>query len=215
MGLRGIPETEILFQDMEIGDDMVVMPPSGFRRGFADLMNAYNSQRVGAATVALGLADGAYQHALDYANAREQFGRPIAEFQGLQWMLADMSVQISAARELIHKAARSAAPFPDPLFAAQAKIFAADAAIKVTNDALAGVRRSRLFPQSSPGTHGARRPDVHHRRRHRADPAHGGGEPHPRPQVAADARRLSRGRGTSAEDEFLKLEDFGEHDHHA
>ena len=50
---------------MEVGDDMVVLPPSGFRRGFADLMNAYNSQRVGAATVALGLADGAYQHALD------------------------------------------------------------------------------------------------------------------------------------------------------
>jgi len=133
---------------MEIGDDMVVMPPSGFRRGFADLMNAYNSQRVGAATVALGLADGAYQHALDYANAREQFGRPIAEFQGLQWMLADMSVQIAAARELIHKAARSAAPFPDPLFAAQAKIFASEAAIKVTNDALqvfgaAGYSRNR------------------------------------------------------------------------
>src|SRR5215475_7472755 len=148
MGLRGIPEAEILFQDMEVADDMVVMPPSGFRRGFADLMNAYNSQRVGAATVALGLADGAYQHALDYANAREQFGRPIAEFQGLQWMLADMSVQIAAARELIHKAARSAAPFPDPLFAAQAKIFAADAAIKVTNDALqvfgaAGYSRNR------------------------------------------------------------------------
>src|SRR5262249_58080865 len=107
MGLPGLPETEILFQNMEVGDDMVVLPPAGSRRGFADLMNAYNSQRVGAATVALGLADGAYQHALEYANAREQFGRPIAEFQGLQWMLADMSVQISAARELIHKAARS------------------------------------------------------------------------------------------------------------
>ena len=72
---------------------MAVLPPSGFRRGFVDLMNAYNSQRVGAATVALGLADGAYEHALDYAKAREQFGRPIAEFQGLQWMLADMPVQ--------------------------------------------------------------------------------------------------------------------------
>ncbi len=148
MGLRGIPETQILFQDMEIGDDMVVLPPSGFRRGFADLMNAYNSQRVGAATVALGLADGAYQLALDYAKSREQFGRPIAEFQGLQWMLADMSVQIAASRELIHKAARSAAPFPDALFAAQAKIFASEAAIKVTNDALqvfgaAGYSRNR------------------------------------------------------------------------
>jgi 3-sulfinopropanoyl-CoA desulfinase len=148
MGLRGIPEAEVLLQDMEVGDAMVLLPPSGFRRGFADLMNAYNSQRVGAATVALGLADGAYQHALDYANFREQFGRPIAEFQGLQWMLADMSVQIAAARELIWKAARSAAPFPDPLFAAQAKIFASEAAIKVTNDALqifgaAGYSRNR------------------------------------------------------------------------
>jgi alkylation response protein AidB-like acyl-CoA dehydrogenase len=148
MGLRGIPEAEVLFQDMEVADDMVVLPPSGFKRGFADLMNAYNSQRVGAATVALGLADGAYQHALAYAHEREQFGRPIAEFQGLQWMLADMSIQIAAARELIWKAARSAAPFPDPLYAAQAKVFASEMAIKVTNDALqvfgaAGYSRNR------------------------------------------------------------------------
>ena len=148
MGLRGIPESQILFGDMEVADDMVLLPPSGFQRGFADLMNAYNSQRVGAATVALGLADGAYQHALDYAKSREQFGRPNAEFQGLQWMLADMSVQIAAARELIYKAARSANPFPDPLFAAQAKIFASEAAIKITNDALqvfgaAGYSRNR------------------------------------------------------------------------
>lgn len=148
MGLRGIPEAQILFSDMEIADDMVLLPPSGFGRGFADLMNAYNSQRVGAATVALGLADGAYQLALDYAKSREQFGRPIAEFQGLQWMLADMSVQIAAARELIWKAARSADPFPDALFAAQAKIFASEAAIRITNDALqvfgaAGYSRNR------------------------------------------------------------------------
>jgi len=148
MGLRGIPESQILFKDMEIADEMVLLPPSGFQRGFADLMNAYNSQRVGAATVALGLADGAYQHALEYAKSREQFGRPIAEFQGLQWMLADMSVQIAAARELIYKAARSADPFPDPLFAAQAKIFASEAAIRITNDALqvfgaAGYSRNR------------------------------------------------------------------------
>lgn len=136
MGLRGIPETEILFRDMEVGDDMVVLPPSGFRRGFADLMNAYNSQRVGAATVALGLADGAYQHALDYANAREQFGRPIAEFQGLQWMLADMSIQIEAARLLLHRAALSGGEFPDMDKAAQAKIFTAEMAFKVTSDAL-------------------------------------------------------------------------------
>ena len=136
MGLRGIPETEIRFEDMEIPAERVVLPPSGFRRGFADLMNAYNSQRVGAATVALGIAQGAYRLALDYMDEREQFGRPLAEFQGLQWMLADMSIQLTAARLLIHKAAASAAPFPDVTLAAQAKIFSAEMAIGVTNDAL-------------------------------------------------------------------------------
>ncbi|MCS6920554.1 MAG: acyl-CoA dehydrogenase family protein, partial [Elioraea sp.] len=69
---------------------------------------------------------------------REQFGRPIAEFQGLQWLLADMAVAIEAARLMIWRAARSAgrAGFPDPMLAAQAKILAAETAVKVTNDAL-------------------------------------------------------------------------------
>ena len=136
MGLRGIPETEVIFDNMAVPADMALMPPGGFRRGFAGLMDAYNSQRVGAATVALGLAEGAYRLALDYAGKREQFGRPIAEFQGLQWMLADMSTQLDAARLLIHCAAASADPFPDPTMAAKAKIFASEMAIKVSNDAL-------------------------------------------------------------------------------
>ena len=121
MGLRGIPETTIRFEDMVVPAERAVLPPGGFRRGFADLMNAYNSQRVGAATVALGIADGAYQRALAYVGERQQFGRPLAEFQGLQWMLADMSIRIAAARLMIHKAAASAAPFPDATFAAQAQ----------------------------------------------------------------------------------------------
>jgi alkylation response protein AidB-like acyl-CoA dehydrogenase len=100
-------------------------------------MRAYNAQRVGAATVALGIAQGAYSLALAYAGERQQFGRPIAEFQGLQWMLADMSVKLEAARGLIHKAAASnGGGFPDMLQAAQAKLFAADMAIEVTNNAL-------------------------------------------------------------------------------
>lgn len=136
MGLRGIPETQVMFQDMAIPAEHVLTPPGGFRRGFAELMTAYNSQRVGAATVALGIADGAYQLALDYSQRREQFGRPICEFQGLQWMLADMSIAIAAARLMIHKAAAGANPFPDATEAAQAKIFASEMAIRVTNDAL-------------------------------------------------------------------------------
>jgi 3-sulfinopropanoyl-CoA desulfinase len=136
MGLRGIPETEIIFQDLEISDDMVLRQPSGMPRSFAELMNAYNSQRVGAATVALGLAQGAFEAATMWMKERRQFGRPIGEFQGLQWMLADMAIQLNVARLGIHQAAASASPFPDPLLAAQAKILASEMAIRVTNDAL-------------------------------------------------------------------------------
>ncbi|HLJ05325.1 MAG TPA: 3-sulfinopropanoyl-CoA desulfinase [Acetobacteraceae bacterium] len=135
MGLRGIPETEIRFENLEVPDEMVLQH-DGNLHGFADLMSAYNSQRVGAATVALGLAQGAFEAATAFAKERQQFGRPIGEFQGLQWMLADMSIQLNAARLGVYRAAASAAPFPDPLLAAQAKVFASEMAIKVTNDAL-------------------------------------------------------------------------------
>ena len=64
MGLRGMPEGELTFEALEVPAEMVVLPPSGFKRGFADLMNAYNSQRVGAGTVAMGIAAGALEHAL-------------------------------------------------------------------------------------------------------------------------------------------------------
>jgi len=82
MGLRGIPETEVIFEDMVVDASMALIPPQGIKRGFAGLMNAYNGQRVGAGTVALGVAQGAYEQALSFVKSREQFGRPIAEFQG-------------------------------------------------------------------------------------------------------------------------------------
>ena len=137
MGLRGIPETEVIFEDMEVPEEMALIPPEGLKRGFAGLMNAYNGQRIGAATVALGIAQGAYEHGLAFANQRQQFGRPIAEFQGIQWKLADMSIGLAAARALIHNAASGAGSgFPNRLEAAQAKILASETAIKVTNEAL-------------------------------------------------------------------------------
>jgi alkylation response protein AidB-like acyl-CoA dehydrogenase len=137
MGLRGIPETEIRFEDLELPAERLVQPPKGLARGFAGLMNAYNSQRVGAATVALGIAQGAYDLALDYSQRREQFGRPICEFQGLQWMLVDMNIQLEAARALVYKAADCGdGNFPDIGDAARAKILASESAIRVTNDAL-------------------------------------------------------------------------------
>jgi 3-sulfinopropanoyl-CoA desulfinase len=137
MGLRGIPETEVIFENMEIAEEMAVIPPEGLKRGFAGLMKAYNGQRIGAATVALGIGQGSYEVALAYTKSRHQFGRPIAEFQGLQWKLADMSIGLEASRALIHNAAAGAGDgFPDMRAAAQAKVLASETAIKVTNDAL-------------------------------------------------------------------------------
>ncbi len=137
MGIRGIPETEVRFENLEIPPEMMLVPPGGMRRGFAGLMNAYNGQRVGAAMVALGIAEGAFDLAVEYVKQRQQFGHPIAEFQGLQWMLADMSVRLAAAQALIYKAAASAGDaFPDMVLTAQAKILASETATSVTNDAL-------------------------------------------------------------------------------
>lgn len=136
MGVRGIPETHLEFRNLKVHKSMLVVPPGGLKRGFASLMNAYNAQRVGAGTVALGIAQGAFEQGLAYLKTREQFGRPIAEFQGLQWMLADMSTQLEAARLMLRHAAASGEYFPDMDKAARAKIMAAETANKVANDAL-------------------------------------------------------------------------------
>jgi alkylation response protein AidB-like acyl-CoA dehydrogenase len=146
MGLRGIPETEEIFESCRVPRDHLLTI------GFGRLMSAYNGQRVGAGTVALGVAQGAFELAVEYALARHQFGRPIAEFQGLQWMLADAKVQLDAARLLLHRAAvqlDAKTGFPNVQLAAIAKTFAADMAIKVTNDALqvfGAAGYSRDFP---------------------------------------------------------------------
>ncbi|ABD54181.1 3-sulfinopropanoyl-CoA desulfinase [Jannaschia sp. CCS1] len=136
MGLCGMPEAELKFDNLEVDAKWLLTPPSGLRRGFADLMTAYNSQRVGAGTIALGVAAGALDHAKRYMTERQQFGRPIAEFQGLQWMVADMDTQVHAARLMLHDAARCEGAFPDMTKAARAKLFASEMGIKVVNDAL-------------------------------------------------------------------------------
>jgi hypothetical protein len=134
MGLRGIPEGRLHFDGCRVPKDHVLVgPPEGFKQ----LMQAYNSQRLGAATVALGLAQGAYEQALAYAGRRRQFGRAIGEFQGIRWKLADMAIRLDAARLLIHRAAANARDgFPDALESAKAKTFAAEMAQEVTGQAL-------------------------------------------------------------------------------
>ncbi len=158
MGLKGMPEAEMRFEGLEVPDHMVVRPPGGFARGFGRLMDAYNGQRVGAATAALGIAVGAYDHAMAFAQTRRQFGRPIAEFQGLHWMLADMSIKLEAARALVWRAARSAGPagFPDRLAAAQAmrdaRMFAiAGGTAQVLRTQVAEQILGRKLPQTREG----------------------------------------------------------------
>lgn len=136
MGLRGIPEGYLHLEECRVGTEALLVPPAGLKKGFGQIMRAYNSQRIGAASVALGLAQGAYELALRYVDERHQFGRPISEFQGVQWKLADMSIKLRAARLMIHDTARAADPFPDMTLAAQAKVFTAEAAIWITNQAL-------------------------------------------------------------------------------
>jgi hypothetical protein len=134
MGLRGIPEGELHFDDCVVPRENLLVAPGD---GFKQLMRAYNGQRLGAAAVALGLAQGAHERALAHAGRRRQFGRPIADFQGIRWKLADMALQLDAARLLVQRAAaRAGREFPDALEAAKAKTFAAEMAQAVTNQAL-------------------------------------------------------------------------------
>jgi alkylation response protein AidB-like acyl-CoA dehydrogenase len=133
MGMRGIPEGEVVFDRCRIPGENLLLPAGGFKQ----LMAAYNGQRLGAATVALGLSQGALEAAVQHAGAREQFGRPIGHFQGLRWMIADMALQVETARQLIYRAAANAgAGLPDMIEAAMAKTLASETAVRVTNDAL-------------------------------------------------------------------------------
>lgn len=138
LGLCGMPEAELRFSDLEVDERFALITPSGIKRGFADLMTAYNSQRVGAGTVAMGIASGALEHAKRYLRERHQFGRPLQEFQGLQWMIADMDTAVHASRLMLHEAVQAlgSAGFPDMMMAARAKAFASEQAVKVVNDAL-------------------------------------------------------------------------------
>jgi alkylation response protein AidB-like acyl-CoA dehydrogenase len=141
MGLRGIPETELIFKDCVVPDENIVVMGDG-NEGFKKLMNGYNGQRVGASAVALGLAQGAHDLAVEYMKKRKAFGRPIADFQGLQWMAAEAEIKLNAARLLIYRAACNARPLPNNVFlplmdeASMAKAYTGHAALEVTSESL-------------------------------------------------------------------------------
>lgn len=133
MGVRGMPEGEVILEGCRVPADNRIPTPHGFK----DIITVYNAQRVGAAAVALGIAQGALELAVARASDRRQFGQPIGNFQGLQWKLADMQLAVESARWLVYRAAWGAGhDLPDPAQAALAKIAAAEAAQRVSNEAL-------------------------------------------------------------------------------
>jgi alkylation response protein AidB-like acyl-CoA dehydrogenase len=124
---------EVSFRDCRIGEGQVLVRDDGFRR----MLNAFNGQRCLNAAISVGIAQGAQDHAIAYAQGRVQGGRPIADYQGIQWMLADNAIQIEAARLLVHRAAaRSASGFPTRYETAIAKTFANEMALKVTDSVM-------------------------------------------------------------------------------
>jgi alkylation response protein AidB-like acyl-CoA dehydrogenase len=123
----------VYFHDVRVSEEAVLVREHGFRK----LMSAFNGQRCLNATISLGQAQGAFDEAVSYVQTREQFGQRLADFQGIQWLLADMAIDLDAARLLIYRAAANAgAGLPDQVEAAKAKAFANEAAIRVSNQAM-------------------------------------------------------------------------------
>lgn len=134
MALRASPVAQLVFDGARVPSDRLVGEEGG---GFRIAMRALDSGRLGIAACAVGLAQAALDHAAGYAREREQFGRPIGRFQGVGFMLADMATAVSAARALTLSAARLRdAGRPYSVEAAKAKLFATDAAMRVTTDAV-------------------------------------------------------------------------------
>jgi alkylation response protein AidB-like acyl-CoA dehydrogenase len=123
---------EIQFNDCELPLENLVIKEDGFRR----LLSAFNTQRCLNPSISLGLAEGAFDEAVNYVRERTVFGRPIADFQGIRWKLADMFKDIEAGRGLLYRACLTANPFPDPFMAAAAKVFCNEMAIRVTYEAV-------------------------------------------------------------------------------
>ena len=135
MGFRGSPTREVYFDNVKINDDRRL---GEIGTGFSLAMKTLDHTRITIAAQALGIAQGAFDIAKKYALERQQFGKPIFDFQAIQFMLADMAMQIEAARQLTYAAAVKSERGESDLtfFSAASKCFATDVAMKVTTDAV-------------------------------------------------------------------------------
>lgn len=148
LGIKGSPTREVYFDNVRIPADRIIGEEG---MGFTYAMQTLDHTRITIAAQAVGVAQGALDYALGYMKERKQFGKPIAEFQGLEFMIADMGMKIEAARQLTYAAAgRSERGDKDlTFFGAAAKAFASDVAMQVTTDAvqlLGGYGFTRDYP---------------------------------------------------------------------
>ncbi|KIQ66266.1 acyl-CoA dehydrogenase [Kitasatospora griseola] len=148
LGIKGSPTREVYFDEVRIPAERMIGAEG---TGFATAMRTLDHTRVTIAAQALGIAQGALDYAKGYVKERKQFGKAIAEFQGVQFMLADMAMKLEAARQLTYAAAAKSQRTEGDLtfFGAAAKCFASDVAMEVTTDAvqlLGGYGYTRDYP---------------------------------------------------------------------
>jgi alkylation response protein AidB-like acyl-CoA dehydrogenase len=148
LGIKGSPTCEIYFEDCRIPADRIIGEPG---TGFKTALRTLDHTRLAIGAQALGIAQGALDASIAYVKERRQFGKRIADFQGIQFMLADMAMQIEAARHLVYAAAaRAERDEPDLAFTSSAaKVFASDTAMSVTTDAVqlfGGAGYTKDFP---------------------------------------------------------------------
>ncbi len=133
MGMRGFPSSDLVFDGCIVPDENVIVAAGGFR----SLMQCFDIERCGNATMALGIATGALEVAAAYAMERQTFGKPIAERQAIQMMIADMATRVDAARLLVYRAAVGTnSGFPSIRETSMAKVFANETAKAVTDMAM-------------------------------------------------------------------------------
>ncbi|HGG0418397.1 acyl-CoA dehydrogenase [Clostridium botulinum] len=134
MGIRASSTTELIFEDVKVPKENLLGKEG---KGFGIAMKTLDGGRIGIAAQALGIAEGALDHAVAYMKERKQFGKNLTKFQGLQWYIADMKVRVDAAKYLVYKAAwKKSAGENYTMDAAEAKLYAAEAAMYVTNKSL-------------------------------------------------------------------------------
>jgi alkylation response protein AidB-like acyl-CoA dehydrogenase len=148
LGIKGSPTREVYFDNVRLPADRIIGAEG---TGFATAMQTLDHTRVTIAAQAVGIAQGALDFALGYVKERKQFGKPVADFQGVQFMLADMGMKLEAARQLTYAAAGKSERGDADLtyFGAAAKCFASDAAMEITTDAvqlLGGYGYTRDYP---------------------------------------------------------------------